>query len=69
MDEVQAKIDEQLAQIFKIISICLGVPKEQFVWEYYDKSKNYHKVGPITPQKFYEEYVKPIYNVEDKVRS
>jgi bleomycin hydrolase len=66
-EEVQLKVDEQLSQIFRIISICLGVPKEKFIWEYYDKTKNYKKVGPITPQKFYEEYVKPVYNIEDKI--
>jgi bleomycin hydrolase len=53
--------------IFRIVGICLGVPPETFVWEYYDKSKNYNSVGPVTGPEFYEKYVKPYFNVDDKV--
>ncbi|XP_036341939.1 bleomycin hydrolase-like, partial [Rhagoletis pomonella] len=34
---------------------------------YYDKSKAYKSIGPITPLEFYENHVKPIFNVEHKV--
>ena len=37
------------------------------MWEYYDKSKKYHKLGPITPLAFYQQHVKPYFNMEDKV--
>ena len=37
------------------------------MWEYYDKNKKYNKLGPITPLKFYQDYVKPHFNMEDKV--
>ena len=66
-EKIQAKVDEQLEQIYRIVSICLGTPKDEFVWEYYDKAKNYKKIGPISPLKFYEDYVKPIYDIEQKV--
>ena len=49
------------------MSICLGSPPETLVYEYYDKDKVYHKLGPLTPLEFYQQYVKPYFNVDDKV--
>lgn len=66
-DELEAKIREQMAVMYRILGICLGIPPKTITWEYYDKSKNYNSVGPVTPLEFYETYVKPYYNVEDKV--
>lgn len=66
-DEVNAKIDEMMGEIYKVVGICLGIPAKEFTWEYYDKSKAYHTVGPITPLEFYNTMVKPLFNVEDKV--
>lgn len=66
-DELRALIKEQMTVIYRIIGICLGIPSEKFTWEYYDKAKNYHCVGPITPLEFYENFVKSQYNVNDKV--
>lgn len=60
-------LSTQMGEIYRIVSICLGIPPKTFSWEYYDKSKAYHKVGPITPLEFYNEHVKSAYNVEDKV--
>lgn len=66
-EAVQDKIEEQMSEIYRIVGICLGIPSETFTWEYYDKNKQYNSVGPVTPQEFYEKYVKPCYNVDDKV--
>ncbi|XP_026674690.1 bleomycin hydrolase isoform X2 [Ceratina calcarata] len=66
-DELEAKILEQMTVMYRILGICLGIPPKTITWEYYDKSKNYNKFGPVTPVEFYETYVKPYYNVEDKV--
>ncbi|XP_026548197.1 bleomycin hydrolase-like, partial [Notechis scutatus] len=56
-----------LFQVFRVVSICLGNPPTTFCWEYYDKEKNYHKIGPISPTKFYQEHVKPLFDMESKV--
>ena len=56
-----------LHQYFRIIGICLGVPPTEFSWEYYDKSKEHHKVGPISPLDFYNDYVKKLFDVDEKV--
>jgi bleomycin hydrolase len=56
-------------QIYRIISICIGTPPETITWEYYDTDRKYNKIGPITPLEFYQQYVKPHYNISDKVCS
>lgn len=66
-EKVEEKILTCMEELYRVISICLSVPPETFTWEYYNKSKAYCSVGPITPMKFYEEYVKPYYDIENKV--
>lgn len=66
-EEIKAKIDEQMVIIYRIVGICLGIPSSKFAWTYVDKSKQYHSIGPVTPVEFYEKYVKPVFNLDDKV--
>ncbi|XP_058799413.1 bleomycin hydrolase isoform X2 [Phymastichus coffea] len=66
-EQIQQRINEQMTVIYRIVAICLGIPPETFNWEYYDKSKNYNSVGPITGLDFYEKYVKPYFDVNEKV--
>lgn len=65
--DVESLIQEQMSTIFRIVGICLGIPEETFTWTYYDKSKTFHSIGPITPKEFYEVHVKPLFDVNDKV--
>jgi len=65
--QVETKISEMMSEIYRIVGICLGIPPVQFTWEYVDKSKQFKSVGPITPLEFYETFVKPVWNIEDKV--
>lgn len=65
--KIQSKVDEQMHDIYNIVGICLGIPPVTFTWEYYDKDKKYHSVGPVTPMEFYDKHVKPWFNVDDKV--
>ncbi|XKL64742.1 hypothetical protein PGB90_004828 [Kerria lacca] len=65
--DIKLKIDEQMVIIYRVVGICIGIPSTNFTWEYLDKSKQYHTVGPLTPLEFYEKHVKPIYNLDDKV--
>ncbi|XP_053667880.1 bleomycin hydrolase [Anopheles marshallii] len=66
-DEVKDRVKKQMNEVYNIVGICLGIPPEKFTWEYYDKSKKYLNIGPIRPIDFYEKYVKPYFNVDDKV--
>nr|XP_006820124.1 PREDICTED: bleomycin hydrolase-like [Saccoglossus kowalevskii] len=65
--DVQSEIDRAMTEIYRIIVICLGSPPEMITWEYHDKTKAYRKVGPVSPKDFYENYVKSVYNISDKV--
>ncbi|XP_065351925.1 bleomycin hydrolase [Cloeon dipterum] len=60
-------IKRQMKFIYRTVSICLGVPPSEFTWQYLDKNKKYNSIGPVTPQQFYEQHVKPTFNLEDKV--
>ena len=66
-EELQKTILGMMSEIYKIVGICLGIPPAQFKWDYVDKSKQHQSVGPITPLEFYENYVKPVWNIENKV--
>uniref|UniRef100_A0A669PLQ4 Bleomycin hydrolase n=1 Tax=Phasianus colchicus TaxID=9054 RepID=A0A669PLQ4_PHACC len=66
-EELCAAMDTMIEEVFRIVSTCLGNPPETFCWEFRDKEKNYHKFGPLTPVQFYNEHVKPYFNMEDKV--
>lgn len=66
-EEIKAKISEQMSHIYRIVAICLSIPSEKFTWEYTEKSKVTHSIGPVTPLEFYKEHVKPLFNVDDKV--
>ncbi|CAG4932099.1 unnamed protein product [Colias eurytheme] len=66
-DEIQATINKQIGVIYHIVATCLGTPPEQFTFEYYNKEKAYNKIGPISPLQFYNEHVRPLFNVDDKV--
>lgn len=56
-----------IVQVFRVASVCLGSPPETISWEYRDKDKNFNRMGPLTPQEFYRQHVKPLYNIQDKV--
>ena len=65
--QIQVQISSMMSEIYRIVGICLGIPPSTFTWEYTDKSKQFQSVGPISPQEFYETYVKSVWNVEEKV--
>ena len=52
-DDVQKRIKAHMSTVFRIVSICLGIPPESFTWQYYDKSKKACKIGPVSPLEFY----------------
>lgn len=66
-EEISVAVDTMIEEVYRVVSICVGSPPETFTWEFRDKEKTYHKIGPMTPQDFYREHIKPLYNVEDKI--
>ncbi|KAL1453681.1 hypothetical protein WDU94_010001 [Cyamophila willieti] len=65
--DIRSVIQSQMETIYRIVGICLGIPAKSFTWEYRNKAKEYHCVENVTPLQFYDEYVKPHFNVEEKV--
>ena len=56
-EELYAKKNEMLQDIYRMLCICLGQPPKTFDFEYTDKDGNYHKECGLTPKSFYEKYV------------
>ena len=45
-----------LEQVHRMLCIHLGTPPEEFVWQYRDKNKEFHRVGTLTPRQFAQRY-------------
>lgn len=56
-DEIQARKNEMLNDVYRILAISLGVPPKKFNFEYRDDNKNYHIDKDLTPKEFYKKYV------------
>ncbi|CAN7985454.1 unnamed protein product, partial [Ixodes hexagonus] len=65
--DIQLRIEQMMETLYRIVSICLGTPPTTFTWEYYNKNKVYCSMGPMTPLEFYENEVKPHFNMDDKI--
>ncbi|GAB1599588.1 bleomycin hydrolase-like [Argonauta hians] len=65
--EIQGLKDGMISELYTILSVTLGSPPQQFVWEYYNKSKVYNKVGPLSPHTFYHQHIKPVFDVTHMV--
>ncbi len=67
--DLLAAKSEMLNVIFRILSIHLGTPPSNFLWEWRDKDKTFHREemdgGFITPLEFFERYVD--YPLQDMV--
>lgn len=49
--------DTFMNNIYRILTISLGVPPTSFTYEYKDKDNQYHIISNITPKAFYDEYI------------
>ena len=66
-EDLKTATKTMMGQIYQIVGICLGIPPETFSWQYVDKSKQQVTVSNISPLDFYNNYVKQVWNVQDKV--
>lgn len=46
-----------LADVWRILVICLGNPPASFEWEWIDDDKGFHRDGVLTPREFYDKHV------------
>ena len=64
-EELAARKEEMLGFIWQILVQALGEPPEKFVFGYYDKDDEYHRLPEMTPQQFFTEYTD--WKLEDKI--
>lgn len=64
---IQNEINKYLYAVYRIVGICLGIPKVRFDWSYYDCHHHLHSFNQITPLEFYETLVKPVFDISTKV--
>ena len=56
-DEIKSFIDEQLVEVYRILSIALGTPPETINFTFRDKDKKYTSYQNLTPVEMYQKYV------------
>ena len=56
-EEVDTQRRKILADVWKILVVCLGEPPVHFNWQWRDDEGNFHRDGEITPHAFYERHV------------
>ena len=49
--------DKQLAVIWRVLCMHLGTPPKEFMWQWNDKDRKFHRDGLMTPQAFAQKYV------------
>ena len=52
-----AQKSSMMAEIYRILCIHLGEPPADFLWQWRDKDKNFHRDGVITPLQFFEKHI------------
>ena len=56
-EEVDTQRRKILADVWKILVVCLGEPPVRFNWQWRDDEGNFHRDGELTPHEFYERHV------------
>ena len=56
-EAIQAKKEELLGSVYRVLTISLGVPPQTFDWQWQDADGKFHRDGEITPKAFYDKYV------------
>ncbi len=57
VDEMRQVKGEMMEAFYRMLCIHLGQPPSDFMWEWRDKDKEFHRHGQITPVEFFHEYV------------
>jgi bleomycin hydrolase len=55
--QLRAAKHDLLVTIYRILSIHLGTPPSEFLWQWTDNSRKFHRDGVLTPQQFARKYV------------
>lgn len=56
-EDIQAKEEEFMSEVYRMLAFAFGKPVEKFDFEYRDDKKKYHIDRDLTPQEFFKKYV------------
>jgi bleomycin hydrolase len=62
-----AIIDKAIKKIYQLLLKFFGNPPIKFNWSFYDKQNNYQTINDLTPLSFYNEYIKPLYDINNHI--
>lgn len=65
IEELRKMKDGFLSEVYSLLVKALGMPPEQFDFEYKDKNKKFHKDENLTPQEFFKKYIG--WNLNEKI--
>jgi bleomycin hydrolase len=54
---LRAQKEAQLPALYRMLATHLGEPPREFLWQWRDKDKEFHRDGILTPRQFCETYV------------
>ena len=56
-DKLKSAKQEIVFEFYRLLTMFLGIPPEEFTFEYINKDKKFHRDVNITPKEFYAKYV------------
>jgi len=64
---ISDQIEKNMCIVFRIVGVCLGIPKQTFKWQYRLNEYDPIRHRDFTPLEFFNTMVEPIFHIEDKV--
>jgi len=65
--QISDEIEKDMCIVYRIVGICLGIPRHSFKWYYHDGTDQPCSYQIFTPLEFYERVVRPTFDLGDKV--
>jgi len=60
-------LNKAIKRIYHLLLKFFGNPPTTFNWSFYDKKKKYHSINNLTPLNFYNNYIKPLYDIDNHI--
>jgi bleomycin hydrolase len=57
IDKLRTEKKKMLIEFYRLCTMFLGVPPDEFTFEYTNKDREFHRDADITPKEFYRKYV------------
>ncbi len=57
LEVLRARKTEMLEEVYRMLAIHLGEPPQEFLWQWRDKDKEFHRDGILTPHEFMAKHI------------